>query len=97
MAVAQRRPHTGQKLDHVGIPGYGGTLALHIVRRKNDSQRRGHYPAVGRVANPEPNLVFQLRVWLRVLGISRSPLCSSCAGVQCPSCPPVFPRLAPAV
>jgi integrase len=78
-----------------GIPGYDGTLALHIVKRKNDSQRRGHYPAVGRAANPELDLVFQLRVWLRVLGLSRSPLCSSRAGVQCPSCPPVFPRLAP--
>jgi integrase len=78
-----------------GIPGYEGTLALHIVKRKNDAQRRGHYPAVGRASNPDLDLVHQLRVWLRVLDIARSPLCSSRAGVQCHSCAPLFPRLAP--
>ena len=78
-----------------GIPGYDGTLALHIVKRKNDSQRRGHYPAVGRSADPDLDLVHQLGVWLRVLGLARSPLCTSRAGVQCRTCAPVFPRLAP--
>ena len=76
-----------------GIPGYEGTMALHIVKRKNDAQRRGHYPAVGRSANPELDLVHQLRVWLSVLGITRSPSCSARPGVQCPACAPVFPRL----
>ena len=78
-----------------GIPGYEGTLALHVVKRKNDSERKGHYPAVGRSARPDLDLVHQLRVWLRVLGIEAHPLCASRAGVQCHTCPPVFPRLAP--
>jgi hypothetical protein len=67
-------------------------LALHIVKRKNDSERKGHYPAVGRSARPDLDLVHQLRVWLCVLGIGAHPLCASRAGVQCHTCPPIFPR-----
>ncbi len=44
-----------------GIPGYEGTMALRIVKRKNDLERKGHYPAVGRSRNPELDLVYQLR------------------------------------
>ena len=76
-----------------GIAGYEGTLAVHVVKRKNDSERRGHYPAVGRSSHPDHDLVHQLRIWMRVLGIERHPLCSSRAGVQCHTCAPVFPRL----
>ena len=76
-----------------GIPCYEGTLAVHVVKRKNDSERRGHYPAVGRSSNPDLDLVHQLRVWLRFLGIEQHPLCSSRAGVQCHTCPPIFPCL----
>jgi hypothetical protein len=31
--------------DHLtgyGVPGFEGTCSLHIVRRKNDTQRKGH-------------------------------------------------------
>jgi hypothetical protein len=72
-------------------------LALRIVKRKNDSesQRRGHNPAAGRslAVNPDLDLVHQLRVRLRVLGIARNLLCSSRAGVHCSACCPVFFRL----
>jgi integrase len=76
-----------------GIPGYEGTLAVHVVKRKNDSERRGHYPAVGRSTHPNLDLVHQLRMWTRALGLERHPLCVSRAGVQCHACSPVFPRL----
>jgi integrase len=76
-----------------GIPGYEGTMALHVVKRKNDAERKGHYPAVGRSIRPDLDLVHQLRTWLRVLDIEAHPLCVSRAGVQCHTCPPVFPRL----
>ena len=65
-----------------GIPGYEGTLALHIVKRKNDPERKGHYPAVGRSARPNLYLVHQLRVRLSVLDIGAHQLCISRAGVQ---------------
>ena len=76
-----------------GIPGYEGTLAVHVVKRKNDSERRGHYPAVGRSTRPDLDLVHQLRIWLQAMHLERHPLCSSRPGVQCHSCSPVFPRL----
>ena len=28
-----------------GIRGYDGTAAVHVTRRKNDVERRGHHPA----------------------------------------------------
>ena len=68
-------------------------MALHVVNRKNDAERKGHFPAVGRSARPDLDLVHQLRVWLGALGIEAHPLCASRAGVMCHACPPVFPRL----
>ena len=76
-----------------GVPGYEGTMALRIVKRKNDSERKGHYPAVGRSRNPELDLVHQLRIWLSLNNISAHPSCSASPGVQCKSCPPVFSKL----
>ena len=29
-----------------GIPGFEGTCSVHIDRRKNDTVRKGHYPAL---------------------------------------------------
>jgi integrase len=77
-----------------GIPGYDGTMALRIVKRKNDSERKGHYPAVGRSANPDLDLVHQLRTWMRYNGIEIHPLCSASPGAQCKVCPPLFAKLA---
>ena len=34
--------HTGY-----GIPGFHGTAAVHVGRRKNDMERKGHHPALG--------------------------------------------------
>jgi hypothetical protein len=72
-----------------GIPRYEGTLALHVVKHKNDTELMGLYPAVGQ---PDLDLAYQLCIWLQVLSIEAHPLCASRAGVQCSTCPPVFPR-----
>ena len=39
--------HTGY-----GIPGFHGTAAVHVGRSKNDVERKGHHPALGRAAGP---------------------------------------------
>lgn len=81
--------HTGY-----GIPGFRGTAAVHVARRKNDCERKGHHPAIGRSKDPALDLVHQLRLWLRSYGISVSPLCQKGANpsARCPHCPPLFSR-----
>ena len=78
-----------------GIPGFLGTLAVHIARRKNDCERKGHHPAVGRALEPDLDLVHQLNVWLRNHGLRVSTLCQKSAypAFPCPHCPPLFSRL----
>jgi hypothetical protein len=43
-----------------GVSGFEGTCSVHINRRKNDTQRKGHYPAFGRSwardSDPGPEL-----------------------------------------
>jgi hypothetical protein len=58
-----------------GIPGFLGTLAIHIARRKNDCELKGHHPAVGRAIDPDHDLVHQLKVWLCNHCLRVSPLC----------------------
>jgi hypothetical protein len=43
-----------------GVPGFEGTCSVHINRRKNDTQRKGHYPALGRSWDPELDVAAQL-------------------------------------
>ena len=38
-------------LTGLGMPGFEGTCSLQIVRHKNDTQRKGHWPAPGRSRN----------------------------------------------
>ena len=79
----------------LGIPGYLVTVAVHIMRRKNDCERKGHHPAVGKVNDPELDIVHQLKRWLRSAGLSVSPLCQKRAtpSARCQHCKPLFPRL----
>ena len=82
--------HTGY-----GIPGYQGTAAIHVGRRKNDCERKGHHPALGRSHDPALDLVFQLRMWLISNHLAVSPLCQKQANpaFRCPHCHPLFSRL----
>ncbi len=38
---------------------------MHIDRRKNDTVRKGHYPALGRSKDPALDIVAQLWTWQR--------------------------------
>ena len=46
---------------------------MHIDRRKNDTVRKGHYPALGRSKGPALDIVVQLRTWLRIAGLAVHP------------------------
>jgi len=82
-----------------GFPSFEGTCSVHIDRRKNDTVRKGHYPALGRSKDPALDIVAQLRTWLRVAGLAVHSACAKRArpAARCPVCPPLFPltRCAP--
>jgi hypothetical protein len=82
--------HTGY-----GIPGYKGTAAVHIGRRKNDCERKGHHPAIGRARDHQLDLVHQLLAWFRLNHFIVSPRCTKRQNpaFRCPHCPPLFARL----
>ena len=82
--------HTGY-----GIPGFHGTAAVHIGRRKNDIERKGHHPAIGRAIDPALDLVHQLRAWLGLNDLAVSDQCTKQAftAARCPHCAPLFSRL----
>jgi hypothetical protein len=81
-----------------GVPGFEGTAAIRIRKRKNDSLRKGHFPRIGRSA--QPGTTFDLVEWLRTFmfqsGLTRHPQCvrSPRDTERCPLCPPVFVKAA---
>ena len=76
-----------------GVSGFEGTCSVHVDRRKNDTVRKGHYPALGRSFARAADIVQQLRVWMRLAGIVVSPACCKRASpaARCTVCPPLFP------
>ena len=69
--------------DHLmsyGVPDFDGTCSVHIDRRKNETERKGHYPAFGRSQDPELDIVVQLRT-LRTRVSPCIDSCSQCARV----------------
>ena len=76
-----------------GVPGFEGTCSVHINRRKNDTQRKGHYPAFGRSRDPELDVVAQLRHWMVFAGLEVHPDCAKRVrpAAVCELCPPLFP------
>lgn len=82
--------------DHLmayGVPGFEGTCSVHIGQRKNDAERKGHYPALGRAKDPSLDIVAQLRVWMRTTGLSVHATCQKRRRpeARCDVCPPLFP------
>jgi len=77
-----------------GIPGFEGSCAVHVAKRKNDSVRRGHLPGVGRSQDPELDLVWQLQRWLGDMQLEPRSGCTKRArpAARCPACPPLFPK-----
>jgi hypothetical protein len=76
-----------------GVSGLEGTCSVHINRRKNDTQRKGHYPALGRSRDQELDVVAQLRRWMELAGLAVHPLCANRArpAAACELCPPLLP------
>ena len=82
--------------DHLtsyGVPGFQGTCSVHVDRRKNDTVRKGHYPALGRSVDPALDLVTQLRTWLTLPGLAVHPQCAKRIrpAARCELCAPLFP------
>jgi hypothetical protein len=71
-----------------------GTLALNVYRRKNDQERRGHLPRLGRAQDPDLDIVHQLKTYLRVAGLTVHPDCVKAQRphARCQVCKPVFGR-----
>eukprot|EP00292_Cryptomonas_paramecium_P006607 CAMPEP_0113682712 /NCGR_PEP_ID=MMETSP0038_2-20120614/12838_1 /TAXON_ID=2898 /ORGANISM="Cryptomonas paramecium" /LENGTH=459 /DNA_ID=CAMNT_0000601857 /DNA_START=862 /DNA_END=2241 /DNA_ORIENTATION=- /assembly_acc=CAM_ASM_000170 len=82
---------------HVACGGseFRGTAAVRIIRRKNDPERRGHWPVIGVARDPRRRVVFQLRTYMRLLKLRVHLRCGkqSRPGARCQICPPLFPRL----
>jgi hypothetical protein len=76
-----------------GVSGFEGTCSVHINRRKNDTQRKGHYPALSRSLDQGLDVVAQLRRWMELAGLAVHPLCAKSArpAAACELCPPLFP------
>jgi len=76
-----------------GFPGWRGTAALNVRLRKNDQERRGHWPRLGRSEDPSLDAVHQMTTWMRRAGIGPRAGCTKRAHPQqrCLVCPPLFP------
>ena len=76
-----------------GVPGFQGTCSVHVDRRKNDTVRKGHYPALGRSVDPSLDIVTQLRTWLSMPGMAVHPQCAKRIrpAARCEVCAPLFP------
>ena len=81
-----------------GIPGFEGTAAIRIRKRKNDALRKGLFPRIGR--SSQPGTTFDLVIWLRAymcqFGLVKSANCvrDFQDRERCPVCPPVFVKAA---
>ncbi len=66
---------------------------MHIDRRKNDTVRKGHYPALGRSKGPALDIVAQLLTWLRVTKLAFHLACAKRTrpAARREVCPPLFP------
>ena len=53
-----------------GRRSYRGTAAINVMSRKNDQDRKGHHPRVGRSKSDELDLVYQLRRFMIEAGTS---------------------------
>jgi len=76
-----------------GFPGWKGTAALNVRLRKNDQERRGHWPRMGRSRDPDLDVVHQMKVWMRRSGLEVQKGCTKRAELQgvCKACAPLFP------
>ena len=76
-----------------GFPGWKGTAALNVRLRKNDQQRRGHWPRMGRSKDPDLDAVYQMKSWMQRAGLVVQTGCSKRTDPHgvCRACAPLFP------
>ncbi len=71
---------------------YAGTLAVHIYRRKQDTERKGLYPWIGIVSRAEWDIAQRLRRHADLYGLRVDAQCTKkqhpCA--RCRHCSPFF-------
>ena len=79
---------------HGGWPEFRGSVVLRIIKRKNDSARKGHFPALAKSENTRWDVVAQLREYLARASLAVQPTCSKpdSPHASCLVCPPLFPR-----
>ena len=72
---------------------YRGSAALNIMCRKNDQNRKGHHPRIGRAMDPGLDVVSIVAAYARLLGIGAQDGCTKAARphARCPVCFPLFP------
>jgi hypothetical protein len=65
---------------------------VRIYRRKQDTERKGHYPRIGHAAQAEWDIVLRLRKYADLHGLRVSERCTKPkqAGARCWHCPPLF-------
>ena len=76
-----------------GVSGYEGTAAVNVKSRKNDQERKGHHPRLGKARSGSLDIVHQLRWFLDETGLAPRRSCTKRTQPQarCPVCPPLFP------
>ena len=74
---------------------FKGTMALRIYKRKQDQERKGHWPRLGRGGRPQLDVVGRLRRFVRAAGIRVLPGCTKSRrpAARCPVCWPLFPKI----
>jgi hypothetical protein len=73
---------------------YLGTLALNILKRKNDQLRKGHQPRAGKALDPSRDIVYRLQRFHHYAGLRASANCNKRAApaARCRHCPAMFPK-----
>ena len=76
---------------------FKGTAAINIMKRKQDQDRKGHYPRIGRGSRPETDIVGRLRAFVAACRTSPGPACTKASRphARCPGCAPLFPIFLP--
>lgn len=76
-----------------GFPQFAGGCTFNIMQQKNDQHRRGCGKRCGRSANPDLDIVDQVRAFIGALGLEPRPGCRKRENPSehCRLCPPLFP------
>ena len=76
---------------------YTGTAAVNIMSRKQDQDRKGHHPRVGRGSRSATDIIARLRAFMADCGTSPRLGCTKASRphARCPVCAPLFPIFLP--